>query len=91
MSRLQPVQDFVLVEELLPEEVTASGIIIPDVVDKEAPNQGRVIECGPNCSFVKTSDVVMFRRYGFDDVEFNGKKYLLGREEFIMGTISKDD
>lgn len=82
-----PLQDFVLVQELKGEEITAVGIVIPEDVDKEK-NQGTIIAKGDKCALpVDNGDKVLFRSYGFDEVEIEGNKYLVGKEENIIGKL----
>jgi len=50
MTKIKPLHNYVLIEPLSEEErghKTKTGILIPETVDKEKPDQGRVIEVGP--------------------------------------------
>lgn len=86
---ITPLKDFVLIKELKPENITASGIVIPDQVDQEPPTQGTVIETGWDVKEIKKNDVVMFRRYGFEEVQVEKESYLIGKEEHIFAVITK--
>lgn len=84
---LKPLQDFVLLKELKPEEKSATGIILPDDIDRER-NQGVIVEKGANCILpVDIGEQVLFRSYGFDEVEIDKAKYLVGKEENIIGKL----
>ena len=44
--KLRPLQDRIIVEHAEVETTTAGGIIIPDTVSKEKPQEGKVIAAG---------------------------------------------
>ena len=74
---------------------TASGIYIPDTVDKEKPEQGKVIAAGEGKYVdgklipinVKIGDTVIFSKYGYDEVEQNNEELYLLKEESILAII----
>lgn len=97
-SKINPIGDRVVIKPLLPEEagtMTASGIIIPDTVGKEKPERGTVIAVGPGKYEggklipirVKVQDVVVFSKYGYDEVKVDGVEYLIIREDSILAVI----
>jgi chaperonin GroES len=87
MSQFIPLEDFVVLKELEAKEKTDSGIILPDNLDKER-NQGRVISKGEKVTKpIGVGDFVLFRSYGFDEVEIEKEKYLVGKEEHIIGKL----
>ena len=95
-SKLIPLRDMVVIEPQTPEEVTASGIIIPDTADKDAPQQGTVVAVGlgrvgedgsriePE---VSKGDIVLFSKYGPTKVKIAGKEYLVAKEEDIYAIL----
>ena len=87
MSTFLPLKDFVLLQELPKDESTTSGIIIPETTDQEPPMQGKVIEVGELCKIVQKDDVVMFRRYGFEEIQIDKVSYLVGSENNIFGKL----
>lgn len=87
---LLPLQDFVLLKELLPEEKTESGIILPEDVDKER-NQGEIVAKGETTKLpLKVGDKVLFQSYGFNEIEIDFGKFLIGKEENIIGKLYDD-
>ncbi len=92
-----PLNDRVLVQPFDAEELakTASGIIIPDTVSKEKPEQGKVVavglgkwENGKRIPIgVKVGERVLFSKYGYDEVKFEGVEYYILREESILAVI----
>lgn len=96
--KIEPLHDKVVVKPLTEEEVTASGIVLPDTVDREKPEQGEVVAVGPGKRLengelapmgVKTGDKVLFTKYAPDEVEIEDEKYLVIDEEKILGVIKE--
>ena len=88
---IKPLADRVLIEPISVEEKTISGIILPDTADKEKPEQGKIIEVGPgkpnNPMSVKKGDVVLFTKYGPNEIKINNKEYLIAKEEDILAIL----
>lgn len=98
MVRIEPLHDKVVIKPLSEEKVTASGIVIPDTVNREKPMQGEVVAVGPGKldeagqrlpMSVKVGDVVLFTKYAPDEVEIDDEEYLVIEEEKILGIIRK--
>lgn len=94
-TKLQPIGGNILVKPEA-EQKTASGIVIPDTVDKEKPQRGKVItlgtgklnEKGEKLAFnVKVGDTVMFKKYSPDELEVDGEDYLIMEESDILAII----
>ncbi|OGY68034.1 MAG: co-chaperone GroES [Candidatus Harrisonbacteria bacterium RIFCSPLOWO2_02_FULL_45_10c] len=92
----KPLNDRIFLEPLGEEKMTKSGIVIPDTAEKEKPIKGTVVAVGPGKldergnrvpMSVKVGDVVLFKKYGPDEVEVEGKKYLVGEEADILAII----
>jgi len=75
---IEPLGDRVVVQPLEKEQVTASGIVIPETASGEKPQEGVVIALGKggvgkDCSnpteFLKVGDKVLFGKYAGDDVK----------------------
>ncbi len=78
------------------EKVSKGGIVLPENVEKEKPIKGKVLATGPGkkndkgevqAMSVKVGDVVLFKKYGPDEVELDGKKYLVGDEDDILAVL----
>ncbi|HEY4515686.1 MAG TPA: co-chaperone GroES [Candidatus Paceibacterota bacterium] len=93
-----PLGDRVLVKPLDTDEMskTASGIIIPDTVSKEKPEQGLVIALGEGRvnqdgkkipMSLKVGDKIIFSKYGYDEVKYEGEEYYILKEENIFAVI----
>lgn len=96
--KIEPLFDKVLIKPLTKEEVTASGIVLPDTVDKEKPMQGEVVAVGPGKRLengtvvpvsVKVGDTILFTKYAPDEVEVDDEEYLVIEEDKILGIVRK--
>ena len=94
--KLRPLNDRVIVKAASKEEMTKSGIILPDTVDKERPEQGEVIAVGPGKMLengtrstmeLKVGDKVVFKKYSPDEVKVDGQEYLVVSASDIMAVI----
>ncbi|OGG42844.1 co-chaperone GroES [Candidatus Jorgensenbacteria bacterium RIFCSPLOWO2_12_FULL_42_11] len=92
----KPLSNHIFIEPLAEEQKTPSGIVLPDTAEKEKPIKGKVIAVGPGklnekgeClpMAVKVGDLVLFKKYGPDEIEINNKKYLVGEEEDILAIL----
>ncbi len=75
---------------------TKAGIYLPETADKERPEQGKVIAVGPGKLTdegkrlpisVKKGDVVLFTKYGPNEIKVDEKEYLIAKEEDILAII----
>lgn len=92
----KPLSNHVFLEPLEEEKTTKSGIVLPETVEKEKPIKGKVLAVGPGKirddgttqpMAVKVGDMVLFKKYGPDEIEIDGKKYLVGDEADILAVI----
>jgi chaperonin GroES len=92
---IKPLHDRVIIKQEEQEQKTKGGIIIPETA-KEKPLMGKVIAAGEGRRLedgtlqplaVKKGNRVLFARYGGTEVELDGEKYLIMREEEILGII----
>ncbi len=91
---IKPLDDRVLIEPIAEEDLpagkagkTKSGIVLPDTADKEKPEQGKVIAIGENVKEVKKGDIVLFTKYGPNEVKIKNKEYLIAKQEDILAII----
>lgn len=96
---ITPLGDRVLLRPLKDKELekkSSSGIIIPDTVSKERPERGVVVAVGEGRydehgelvpMRVKKGDMVVFSKYGFDELELEGAEYFILKEESILAVI----
>ena len=98
--KIKPLHNNVLIEPFSAEErgsKTKSGIFIPDTVDKEKPDQGKIIEVGPGKRdqsgkiipmSVKKGQKVVFAKYGPDEIKVGEIKYYIIIEDNILAIIN---
>lgn len=93
--KLRPLGDRVWIEPLEQEEITPSGIILPETA-KEKPQEGKVLAVGPghrqdNGAYqpldVKVGDKVLFAKYAGTEIKQNGTKHLIMRESDILAIV----
>src|SRR5438046_7622690 len=81
---LQPLEDRIVVKPSEGEEMTASGLVIPDTA-KERPQEGEVMAVGPGRfedgkripMDVRVGDTVIYAKFGGTEVKVDGEEYLI--------------
>jgi len=97
-SQIIPLGDRVLIKPLSSEDLdkkSKHGIIIPETIDKEKPEQGKVLAVGDGRYEdgklvpirIKVGDRVLFSRYGYDEVKLGEEEYYILKEENILAII----
>ncbi len=93
--KLKPLGARVVVKALDREEVTKSGIVLPDTA-KEKPQEGRVLAVGPGDRDedgeripveLKEGDRVLFQKYAGTEFKLDGEELLILAEKDILATI----
>jgi chaperonin GroES len=96
-SKIRPIGDRVVVKPTSKEEVSKSGIIIPDTA-KEKPQEGVVVAVGSGKLQdngdrtpleVKVGDRVLFAKYGGTEFKYDGDDLLVLRESDILAILSE--
>jgi chaperonin GroES len=96
-TNIKPLHDRVLVKRIEEGEQVRDGIIIPDSA-KEKPQEGEVIATGEGkykedgtrqALDVKKGDRVLFGKYTSSEIEIDGEKLLILREDEILGIIQR--
>jgi len=94
---LKPLEDRIVVQPLEAEQVTASGLVIPDTA-KEKPQEGKVLAVGPGRFDdkgarvpvdVQVGDVVLYSKYGGTEVKYSGEDYLVLSARDVLAVIEK--
>lgn len=93
---VKPLHDHVIVKPIREVEATKAGIVLPDTVDKEKPEQGEVLAIGPGklldngsraAMSVKIGDKVMFKKYSPDEIKVDGQELLVISESDIIAVL----
>lgn len=100
-TQIKPMGDRVVVRRLSDEEMgtkSASGIIIPDTVSKEKPEQGIIVAVGEGKwdetgtkripMDVQVGDRIVFSKYGFDEVKIAGEEYYVVSAPSILAVLA---
>jgi chaperonin GroES len=93
---LQPLEDRIVVKPSEGEEMTASGLVIPDTA-KEKPQEGEVVAVGPGRFEdgnrvpldVKVGDKVIYSKYGGTEVKLAGDEYLILSARDVLAIVNK--
>ena len=94
---LKPLGDRLVVKPLEDEEVTPSGIVLPETA-KEKPQKGEVLAVGPGARDddgkriemdVSVSDKVLFAKYGGTEIKMDGDKLLILRESDVLAILDE--
>jgi chaperonin GroES len=92
---LKPLGDRLIVQALEEEDVTESGIVLPDTA-KEKPQRGRVLAVGPgprneDGEYVPMElaegDEIIFSKYGGTDIKLGAEEYLILRESDVLAKV----
>ena len=92
--KLVPLSDRVVLKQLVAEETTKSGIVIPGQA-KEKPQQAEVIAVGPGGVIdgkevtmqVKVGQKVIFSKYSGTEVKLDEEEYIIVRQNEILAVI----
>ena len=94
--KIKPLADYIVIEPISQEEKTKTGILVPSTIEREKPEQGRVIAIGTGKRTdsgqlippeVKPGDIVLFTKYGPNEVKVDDKEYLIAKQEDILAIL----
>jgi chaperonin GroES len=97
MAQIKPLGDRVVVKAMPREEVTKSGIVLPDTA-KEKPQEGKIVAVGPGRVTddgkrvpveVKEGDIVIYAKYAGSEVKLDDDELLILGEKDILAVISR--
>ena len=93
---LRPLGDRVVVKPKPRDEMTSSGLVLPDTAS-EKPQEGSVLSVGPGRVLdtgkrvemdVKAGDSVLFAKYAGTEVKLEGDEYLVIRETDLLAVVT---
>ncbi len=94
---IKPLEDRIVVQTVEAEQVTASGIYLPDTA-KEKPQEGKVLAVGPGRVDdsgkripvdVAEGDVVIYSKYGGTEVTYDGEEYLILSARDVLAVVTR--
>jgi len=83
---IKPINEYVLVEKVMRNPTTKSGIILT-TDEKEEENIGQVIAVSDDVKNIKVNDKVIFENYQTREIKLDDKKYLMISQKNILGII----
>ena len=92
---LQPLGDRLIVEVLDEDEITVSGIVLPDTA-KEKPQRGKILAVGPGARDedgeyikmdVEVGDEIIFSKYGGTEIKVGADDVLILRESDVLAKV----
>ena len=95
--KLRPLGDRVVLKQLVAEETTKSGIVLPGQ-NKEKPEQAEVVAVGPGTvengkeikMQVKVGDQVVYSKYSGNQVKVDGEEYVIVRQSDILAVVETE-
>jgi len=96
VSKIKPAPGYVLLEPMEAQEKTVSGIYLPDSAS-EKPQQAKVLALGDDelldngtkrKPFAKVGDVVIYKKWGGNEVKLEGEEYLFAKFDDILAVVS---
>lgn len=90
---IQPLFDRVVLKAVEEENITSSGIILPESASKERPYVYEVVAVWPgkadrDMSGVSIWDKVLAGQYSWDEVKIDGQEYKIVAIEYILAKVS---
>lgn len=96
--KIKPLSDYILIEPIKLEEKSKGGILLPNTVDRERPQQGIVIAAGPGkrtkdgkliAMEVKEGQRVLFTQHGPSEIKIEDKEYFIAQLHDILAIIDQ--
>ncbi|MBP6943031.1 MAG: co-chaperone GroES [Candidatus Buchananbacteria bacterium] len=88
---IRPLGDRVLVRPIAEEEVTKSGIVLPDTVDKEKKAEGEIVSIGSGEKIAKLNlsvgQKVLFGKYSGEEISVEAVEYKILNHEEVLAVI----
>jgi len=92
--KLKPLGDRIIVKPVTEEEVTKSGIVLPDTVEKEKKEEGEVMAVGDGEKIkklgLKEGDKVIFGKYSGEEVTIEEVEYKVLKEEDVLARVVRE-
>lgn len=89
--KLRPLGDRVIVKPSSQAEVTKTGIVLPDTVEKEKKEEGEVVAVGTGEKIaklgLKAGDKVIFGKYSGDEIEYDEVEYKVLKDEDVLAIL----
>jgi len=93
---IRPLGDRILVKPIKEEEITKSGIVLPDTVDKEKKTEGEVVAVGPGKLLkngqrapmdIAVGQKVLFKKWGGEEIEIDGEDHKILEQGDVLAVV----
>ena len=88
--KLTPLNDRVVLKQLVAEETTKSGIVLPGQ-NKEKPQQAEVVAVGPGTEEVKmqvkVGEKVIYSKYAGTEVKLDGEEFIIVKQNDVIAVV----
>ena len=85
--RLVPLGDRLVIKQVVAEETTKSGIVLPGQA-KEKPQEAKIVAVGKDVSDeLKEGDTVIYSKYAGNTVKLDEEEYIIVEEEDILAVV----
>ena len=97
--KLKPLGSRLIVKPIIDDEVTKTGIILPEITDKEKPIRGEVLAIGSGKFLengerekidLKVGDKILFEKYGSDEYKIDNNEFLVVEYDKVVAVIKKN-
>ncbi|HSH21939.1 MAG TPA: co-chaperone GroES [Candidatus Caenarcaniphilales bacterium] len=98
-TKLRPLGDRVVIQPTPREEMTKSGIVLPDTA-KEKPQEGTIVAVGPGRigddnerepMDVKEGDKVLYAKYAGTEFKVEGEELLIVSQKDILAVVEEGE
>ena len=92
---IKPLEDRIVIQQVEAEQVTSSGLVIPDTA-KEKPQEGEVVAVGPGRIDdngnrvpldIAVGDLVIYSKYGGTEVKYGGEELLVLSARDVLAVV----
>ncbi len=91
MNSIKPVGDRVLIKPMIQDEVTKSGIVLPDTVDKEKKAEGEILAIGNGEEITKlglqVGNRVIFGKYSGEEIKVGPEELKILNHDDILAVV----
>ncbi|MBL7053619.1 co-chaperone GroES [Patescibacteria group bacterium] len=97
MTKIKPLGSRLIVKPIIKNDVTESGIILPETMDKEKPIMGEVVSIGSGKVLdngqretidLKVGDKILFEKYGSDEYKIDDQEFLVVDYDRVVAIIN---
>jgi len=84
---IRPLNDRIVAQPVQPQTKTAAGLYLPDSA-REKSQVAKVVAVGKSVKDVKVGDNILYREYSATEIQMDGEKYLVLKEEDVLATVT---